>query len=539
MFQNTQGFPSVALACACLLLAACGGSGGDDGDSTRLNEAGCRQAYFLTTPPEPVAGADPLASEQWHLRNTGQSGGTPGEDLNVEGAWQVVDGTGVRIAVIDSGIEVVHEDLLPNIVPNASFNYRPGKHFGSAYPLPCSDGNHGTAVAGIAAARGNNGVGVTGVAPAASMVALNPLATNMDADIAHALGYQRDANAIYANSWGSPDGGVLFPSDASFDNALAQGLAQGRGGLGSIFVFPSGNGGTIARDGGGSIISDNSNFDGYVNKRGQITVCAVDDNGRRPWYGEIGANVLVCAPSSNLAANGAITTTALNNRYTSTFTGTSASSPMVSGTVALMLQANPSLTWRDVQLILASTARQNSPTSAGWTQNFGLRHHPEFGFGTVDAAAAVAAAPGWSSVGGSAEQKFCASEARNPNLGVPDNSDAAAVVDTLTITGCDIQAIEFIEVRFTADHSYSGDLQVDLISPNGLQSRLANARVCVEDPFAEVPAVTDCGRYDGWQFGSVRHLNEPAAGNWTLRVADLQAGDTGTFRAWQMRIWGR
>jgi len=542
MFQNTQGSTSAVLACACLFLAACGGGGGGDGDgdSTRLNEASCPQAYFATTPPELVTGPDPLAADQWHLVNTGQSGGTPGEDLNITGAWQVADGTGVRVAVIDSGIEVVHEDLLPNIVPNASFNYRPGKHFGSAYPLPCFNGNHGTAVAGIVAARGNNGIGVSGVAPAASMVALNPLATNMDADIAHALGFQRDVNAIYANSWGSPDGGVLFASDASFDNALAQGLAQGRGGLGSIFVFPAGNGGIIAQDESGEIFRDNSNFDGYVNKRGQITVCAVDDNGTRPWYGETGANVLVCAPSSKLGTNGAITTTALNNRYVSDFTGTSASSPMVSGTVALMLQANPSLTWRDVQLILASTARRNSPTSAGWSENFGLWHHPDFGFGTVDAAAAVAAAPGWTSVGGSAQQKSCVSAARNPNLAIPDNSDAAAVSDTITISGCDIQAIEFIEVSFTADHSYSGDLQVDLISPNGLQSRLANARLCVEDPFAQQPTLVDCGRYDAWRFGSVRHLNEPASGTWTLRVADLQIGDDdGVFRSWQMRIWGR
>src|SRR5690606_3182348 len=142
-----------------------------------------------------------------------------------------------RVAIVDSGIEVVHEDLLPNIVPGGSFNYRQGKHLGSDYPLPCAAGNvHGTAVAGIVAARGDNGIGVTGVAPAASMVGLNPLATNLDADIAHALAYQRDRNEIYANSWGSPDGGTLFPSDSSFDATIEQGLAQGRNGLGSIFV---------------------------------------------------------------------------------------------------------------------------------------------------------------------------------------------------------------------------------------------------------------------------------------------------------------
>ena len=530
MPQVPQGLSAALVACASLILAACGsGGGGDRADTQRLNEADCAQAYFLTDPPEPRTGPDPLLDSLWHLVNTGQSGGTPGEDLRITDAWAQADGTGVRVAIVDSGIEVVHEDLLPNVVAGGSFNYRPGEHFGSDYPLPCGAGNvHGTAVAGIVAARGGNAIGGAGVAPAASMVGLNPLSTNMDADIAHALGYQRRVNAIYANSWGSPDGGALWPSDASFDNTIEQGLAHGRDGLGSIFVFPAGNGG---------FVRDNANFDGYVNKRGQITVCAVDDNGERPWYGETGANVLVCAPSSNTRS--AITTTGLDNRYIGDFTGTSASSPMVSGTVALMLQANPQLSWRDVQLILASTARRNSPDNAGWSENFGLWHHPEFGFGTVDAAAAVAAAPGWATVGGSAEQKSCQFEARNPGLPIPDNSLADAVSDSLVVNDCDIQAIEFIEVRFTAEHTYSGDLQVDLISPNGLQSRLANPRICLDDPSSSRPNAVFCGGYDDWRFGSVRHMNEPAAGNWILRVADLQAGDTGIFQGWQMRIWGR
>ncbi|MFA7506376.1 MAG: proprotein convertase P-domain-containing protein, partial [Burkholderiaceae bacterium] len=124
-------------------------------------------------------------------------------------------------------------------------------------------------------------------------------------------------------------------------------------------------------------------------------------------------------------------------------------------------------------------------------------------------------------------------------LPIPDNSLADAVSDSLVVNDCDIQAIEFIEVRFTAEHTYSGDLQVDLISPNGLQSRLANPRICLDDPSSSRPNAVFCGGYDDWRFGSVRHMNEPAAGNWILRVADLQAGDTGIFQGWQMRIWGR
>lgn len=521
-----------ALVGAMCVVASCGGggSGSVPTNPNQLSESTCPLVYTAKPMAAQGTGTDPLLAGQWHLDNTGQSGGTPGEDIRAFSAWQTARGQGVRVAVVDSAVEVVHEDLEPNVVPGGSYSYRPGTQFGSAYPLPCESSDiHGTAVAGIVAAKGNNAIGVSGVAPDASLVGLNPLATNLDADIAHALTYQNDLNAIYHNSWGSPDGGALYPSDSSFTNAIEQGLTQGRGGLGSIFVFPAGNGG---------FVNDNSNFDGYVNKRGLITVCAVDDTGVRPWYGEYGANVLLCGPSSNTRS--AIHTTTIKDGYTTGFTGTSAAAPMVSGTVALMLQANPSLTWRDVPLILASTARQNAPLDAGWTQNFGLHHHPMYGFGTVDAQAAVAAAATWHSVGGSAEQKFCDAGLRTPNLPVPDNDPNNPAVDTVTVSGCPIQAIEFIEVRFTAQHSYSGDLHIELSSPNGLVSTLANERVCVDNPASATPQAIACGNYNDWPFGSVRHMNEPADGAWTLRVSDRQPQDSnGVFQSWHLRIWGR
>src|SRR5690606_23655716 len=139
MIPVAQGIPTAAIVCASLLLAACGGGGGDGPPaSARLNEPSCAQPYFLTDPRPPASGADPLLPAQWHLTNAHHSGGTPGEDPHVGHAWQPVDGAGVRVAVIDSGIEVTHEDRQPNLVAGASFNYRPGTHTGSAYPLPCA-----------------------------------------------------------------------------------------------------------------------------------------------------------------------------------------------------------------------------------------------------------------------------------------------------------------------------------------------------------------------------------------------------------------
>jgi subtilisin family serine protease len=359
-----------------LALAGCGAGGGSTPVETVSAGPGCELSYALTAAPE-LTGADPLLPQQWHLRNAGQSGGTPGEDLRAFDAWTLTRGVGVRVAVVDDAIEVVHADLFPNLVADARFSYRAGNR-GSVWPLPCTgaveasggpvDG-HGTAVAGLVLGRDDNAQGIVGVAPRASLVAFDALASGQDIDIADALLRDGEANAIYQNSWGSPDNGALHPAEPVFEQAIERGVDTGRSGRGSVYVFAGGNGGCYGRSGPATCLVDDSNYDGYVNHRGVIAVCAVDDRGQRPGYGEPGANLTVCAPSSG--ASSAVTTTTLRGAYRNDFTGTSASTPMVSGVVALMLAANPNLSWRDVRLILASTARKVQPTDTDWTQRPG------------------------------------------------------------------------------------------------------------------------------------------------------------------------
>src|SRR5690606_1196207 len=117
----------------------------------------------------------------------------------------------------------------------------------------------------------------------------------LDTDVAEALNRDQSANAIYNNSWGSPDDGFLHPAEPSFIEAIERGIRNGRNGKGSVFVFPSGNGGCYNPDLKATpeieeCVRENSNYDGYVNKLGVITVCAVDSNGKQPFYGERGAN---------------------------------------------------------------------------------------------------------------------------------------------------------------------------------------------------------------------------------------------------------
>lgn len=527
------------------LLAACGGGGG--GGPVDGGNGPCCYDYSTFVVPPPLTGPDPLLPEQWHLQNTGQTGGSPGEDLHVagpSGAWALgAKGEGVRVAIVDDAVEVVHPDLAPNFhasQPASYYNYR----FPGQLPLPYYfDEDHGTSVAGLAVARDDNAIFGAGVAPRASLGAYNALATSFNADIADALGRDRAVTGVYNNSWGSPDNGVLNAAESSFVTAIETGITSGRNGKGSIYVFPAGNGGCYLQGADGACaLAENSNFDGYVNKRGVIAVCAVDDKGRAPYYAEPGANILVCGRSGT--ARIGITTIMPQGAERSSFNGSSASTPMVSGIVALVLEERPDLTWRDVRLILAKSARQNDPADPGWTSGFGLHFNPKYGFGAADAAAAVTLARTWTSIdGGSPVMKSCSDDRPFvPVRAIPDSA-ATPLTDVIDMGSCDIARIEFVEVRFRATHPYAGDLRIELTSPSGQVSLLANERVCNLD---NDTTADSCGNYDdpslpssGWQFGSVRHLEEPATGAWTLRVTDAQAGDAGTWSSWGLTLWGR
>jgi subtilisin family serine protease/subtilisin-like proprotein convertase family protein len=530
----------VALLAAWLvaLLAGCGGGGDSSSPASDglPDQSGCFYRFSLTA-PVPRTGTDPLLANQWHLNNTGQTGGTAGEDVRAFAAWSVTRGAGAtRVAVVDDAVDVLHEDLAPNVVAAASYSYRRAS-LGSVYPLPCAaEDDHGTAVAAIVAARDDNAAGGAGVAPRSPLVAYSALATGFDADIADALARGKADNGVYQNSWGSPDDGKLGTVSSTIGAAIDNGIANARGGKGAVYVFPAGNGGCYSTDANGGCYNERTGLDGYLNHIGVISVGSVDHRGRRPIYGETGANLLVSAPSSNHSGSASITTARPKNEYRSDFSGSSASAPMVSGVVALMLAANPELTWRDVRLILAQSARRNDPADPGWVASaFGPAHNSQYGFGVADAQAAVAAARGWASVGGSSTLRRCGPYDRSPNLALPDadgtvlspREDAIAVD-----TACAITRIEYVEIEFTASHAYSGDMRIRLISPNALVSELADERVCEGEGDA-------CGSYDGWRFGSVRHLNEPAGGTWRLRVTDAQPQDTGVWQTWRLTIWGR
>lgn len=452
---------------------------------------------------------------QWHLRNTGQSPGTAGIDVNVTTVWDSYTGTGIRMGIVDDGLEVAHPDLFPNAdtVNDHDWNdATPDDPTGN----PNSD-THGTACAGVAGARGNNGTGVSGAAPNASLVGLRLIAGNIsDADEAQALTWKNDIIQLYSNSWGpSDDGTDLRDSGPLVKQALATSVSSGRNGKGSIWLWAAGNGGDV---------KDNSNYDGYANSIYTIAVGALNDTGVRSAYSEPGANVLICAPSNDIAGNHrGITTTTTNGGYTYSFGGTSSATPLASGVVALLLQSKPGLGWRDVKEILLRSATKVNPAHADWVNNSaGYHFNHEYGAGLINALAAVTLASSWTNLG---PQVTHQTSLTGLPVSIPDNN-ATGVSRTFTVPGTVSMRVEHATLHVAATHGRRGDLEITLTSPFGTASKLF------------VNHGNDTNLNLDWTFSSVRHWGESAAGDWTVKITDLFAGTTGTLTGATLTLYG-
>ncbi|MAR94418.1 MAG: hypothetical protein CMA45_05035 [Euryarchaeota archaeon] len=459
---------------------------------------------------------DSLFGDQWHLQNTGQTnGGVSGEDVNITGAWNNYRGSGIVIGIVDDGLDWNHADLDNYYADTLDYDFCNN----DGDPTPSSNDGHGTSAAGVAAAAGNNSIGVSGAAPLASLAGLQLIScSTTDTREGNALSHERQSIDIYSNSWGPSDNGrtVEAPGPlmmAAFENDVD----QGRGGLGNVITWAAGNG--LDDD-------DNSNYDGYANSRHTIAVTAVTHKGEQSWYAEPGANILVAAPSDGDGEG--ITTTDIegnggyeNGDYTDGFGGTSSATPLASGVIALMMDANPNLAYRDIQHILVQTCRKNDASDSSWSSN-GAGHivSHKYGFGVVDASAAVNLALNWNNV--DEEISFLSGNIDMNNLNIPDNSNA--VTDTVSVS--ESIKVEHVEVIVDISHDYRGDLEIILTSPQGTQNILSEKH-------------GDSGNnWNNWMFTSVHNWDEDSTGNWTISVQDQGNEDDGTFHDWELNIYG-
>ena len=466
--------------------------------------------------------SDPLIAFQWHINNNGQTGGVLNEDIHVRPVWlqQGITGQNVVVAVLDDGIQHTHPDISDNYNAELSwdFNDKDSDPFPTIGGL--SDDTHGTAIAGIIAARDNNSCGV-GVAYRAQIAGLRIIADSIsDADEANAFSYMRNKIHIYNISWGPQDNGKQLESPGVLTlNAIEKNIKQGRNGLGNIYVCSAGN---------GLESNDNVNYDGYANSRYTIAVSALNHLGKQTNYSEPGAAILIAAPGGNQTVG--IATIDLVGRHgvakgdcRENFSGTSASTGIVSGVIALMLEANPKLTWRDVQHILVNTARKNDPNDDDWKMNgAGFHINHKYGFGAVDATAAVqmAASSSWKSLTNSSAMPY----KKAVQLSIPDNN-SEGLTSIITVPEEHAFKIEHVDVIFRASHRRRGDLRLVLTSPSGTQSVLAD---CHEDENTD---------YNNWRFMTVRNWNELSPGDWRLTVADLKQENTGKLISWELILY--
>jgi len=488
---------------------------------------------------------DTLYANQWHLNGTW--------GINVESAWDDWTGAGVKVGDFDDGIQDTHPDLSANYSHSLDYNSETGGDSG----LPIgSDDNHGTAVGGlIAAAR--NGVGTVGVAYDATLVSIyQDFANPDDNDLVNGFHYARDHVDVMNNSWGfdQPYSDDFHGDFAAEGAALADAAANGRGGLGTIIVFSAGNDGDVGSD---------ANYHNFNNSRFVIAVGATHEDGTPAYYLDNqnnhviyttpGSNVLVAAPGDDIWTTDRTGSAGYNGPgtadgdpadpdYTSLFGGTSASAGIVSGVVALMLQANPDLGWRDVQEILAYSARQtpdhsnyNFNGATNW--NGGGLHFSDYtGAGLVDAHAAVRLAETWEQQSTSANELVASATASGGTLadvGHPGDS----LQRTFTISSSIVvDRIELDVIDPPGGHSATGDLQIELDSPSGMPGLFV---VGDAPDFAPPFGNGDDPSFTGtWTYDSVQFMGENADGVWTLTVSDVASQDSGSLGTFTLRVYG-
>lgn len=316
---------------------------------------------------------NPYKDYQWNIENSGQYGGTVGMDINVQDAWKISKGEGIKIAVLDEGVDLSHPDLVNNLLPG--FDATDGVLGGVDGNCKGND-SHGTMCAGIIAAEDNN-IGVIGVAPKSKIIPIRmaykinrqwEMRDDWTVTAFHAAWTTHQADIISC-SW------TLLDSIETLSAEIRAALANGRSGLGTVIVHASGN-------------DDNTNILYPANKFPEIIVVGASNPcGLRKspitcdsvkWGSNYGEYLDVIAPGIYIATTDIQGTSGYNQggtayspvglvweftdrSYTRFFDGTSAAAPHVAGVAALMLSVNPSLTQKQVADAIEYSARKTNP----------------------------------------------------------------------------------------------------------------------------------------------------------------------------------
>uniref|UniRef100_A0A672QB42 Furin-like n=1 Tax=Sinocyclocheilus grahami TaxID=75366 RepID=A0A672QB42_SINGR len=442
-------------------------------------------------------------------------------DLNVKEAWkQGFTGQGVVVSILDDGIEKNHPDLIQNYDPDASYDVNDGDPDPQPRYTQLNDNRHGTRCAGEVAAVANNGICGVGVAYNAKIGGVRMLDGEVtDVVEAQSLSLNPHHIDIYSASWGPEDDGKTVDGPAKLaKEAFLRGVMEGRGGRGSIFVWASGNGGRE---------KDSCNCDGYTNSIYTLSISSSTQNGNVPWYSEACSSTLATTYSSGGLNEKQIVTTDLRQKCTDSHTGTSASAPLAAGIIALALEANKNLTWRDMQHLVVRTSNPAHLTTNDWkTNGVGRRVSHSYGYGLLDAGAIVALAKNWMNVG---PQRKCVlslvSEPRNigSHLVINKSVDACAGTDTF------VSSLEHAQAQLTLSYNRRGNLAIYLISPQGTRSTLLAPR----------PHDISSDGFNDWAFMTTHSWDEDPRGEWSLEIENMAGiSDYGTLTQFTLVLYG-
>ena len=531
---------------------------GSVNDSAGNSYAGTT-SYNFTTAAAPVTVAktfnDPLFSAQWYLVNTGQRGGDSRLDINILSAWEKYTGKDIVVAVNDDGMDLSHPSLVSNLLINLAYD---GVRGTTGEGFVGAKNSHGTVVGSIVGMAGNDGVGGVGVAYEAKIVPGLAIASGVNSANLFLANLAAGA-AVSVNSWGQDPAfaenfGVSGSSeDQAWGVALLRAATEARSGLGMVIEVSGGN------ERGNNADTALSNFTG--NKL-VIAVGAITETGAPTNYSTKGASLLLTAPGGVGAGEPSLnsgfgiasadvqgiagynTTAGADGDYTYQNEGTSYSGPMVGGAAALMLQANPTLGFRDVSTILALTARKVDPSNPSWVQNSttdwnlgGMHFSRDFGYGLLDVSAAVRLAESWALPSATvANWRKAEGTSLTASSEIPDDS-ASGFTAVVNLADKDNLRIERMEFDLNLAAASTSQLSAVITSPGGTQVTLFDqplTRSLVEG----APTGVESGWPDTFTIGSTAFLGENSAGKWSLRLVDKVTGITATYNSLTVRAWG-
>jgi len=483
---------------------------------------------LVDLPPE-TDPTDPLFQHQWYLKNTGQNGGKPKLDLNVAAAWaQGVTGKNITTAIMDDGVDYMHPDLIHNYNARASYDFSSNDPY--PYPRYTDDwfNSHGTRCAGEVAGARDNGVCGVGVAYDSMVAGIRMLDQPYMTDLieANSMGHEPNLIDIYSASWGPTDDGrtVDGPRNATM-RAIVRGVNEGRNGLGNIYVWASGDGGE----------DDDCNCDGYAASMWTISINSAINTGENAHYDESCSSTLASTFSNGAKdPNTGVATTDLYGKCTRTHSGTSAAAPEAAGVFALALEANPKLTWRDMQHLTVLTSKRNSLFDAKgrfhWTMNgVGLEFNHLFGFGVLDAGAMVALAKQWKTV---PARYHCEGGSDKKLHEIPSDKSLFLTMETTGCAGSDTEVnyLEHVQAVITLNTTRRGDVELFLRSPMGTRSMILS------------PRPNDDDSHDGftkWPFMTSHTWAEYPRGKWTLEVRfNGERVNHGFLKEWTLMLHG-